>query len=93
MLRRRAGGAFISAKFKNICKQLNSDLENFEPGNNYVLLEALIPIDVAIGELIESGITACDTEKNVIKFHYYVNNIKKPTKKDIKIYLNELKNA
>lgn len=83
----------ISANFKHVCKELDSELENFEPSDNYILMEALVSIDMAVGELIEKGITICNMEKNIIKFHYYVNNIKKPTKKDIQMYLSELKNA
>lgn len=83
--------ARVMGLFQYVCDETDCDLEDFEFGKNYILFAVLIPIDVAIGKLIEKGIKKCNKGKNILKKHYYVTNVKKPSKKEIKKYLNDIK--
>lgn len=51
----------------------------------------LIPIDVAIGDVIEEGISQCNKMEEFLFFHYYVTNVKKPTNEEILQYLEEIR--
>jgi hypothetical protein len=47
-------------------------------------------MDIAVGDVIEEGIKECNKMDEFLYFHYYVTNIKKPTKEEISKYLGEI---
>ena len=60
---------------------------------SHSLLKALIPMDTAVGDVIEEGIKLCNGREDFLDVYYYVTNVKKPGKKDIAEYLRERKSA
>jgi len=47
-------------------------------------------MDVAVGEVIEQGISECNTISEFLFPDYYVTNVKKPTSEEISKYLEEI---
>lgn len=81
----------IKTSFNFIAEKLKSEIESTKFNKNYALIKSLIPMDVAIGDLIEKGIGECNQYLKILKTHYYVTNLKKPSIKDIKEYLKGYK--
>ena len=79
----------IEREFPVIGRKHDSLIEEIEFQENYFLVKALIPMDTAVGNVIEEGIHHCNEGEDCIYFHYYVTNISKPGKKEIKEYLQE----
>lgn len=73
----------IKDEFPIVSQGLNSVVENIDVLETYVGFTVLIPMDVAIGNVIESGIAKCN-ELGVFVFEfYYVTNGKVPNEKEI----------
>ena len=73
----------IKNEFPIVCKDLNSVLETVDPADTYVGVTVLIPMDVAIGTLVESGINKCNELGDFVFEHYYVTNHNIPDKSEI----------
>lgn len=54
------------------------------------MIEILIPMDVAVGKVIEESIRECNKMSEFLCFDYYVTNVKKPTPEEISKYLEEI---
>jgi len=61
---------------------------NFEA--NYGMVGILILMDVAVGEVIEGGISECNKTNEFLFPDYYVTNVKKPTPEEASMYLDEI---
>lgn len=83
----------IEQEFADVCRKHSSLIEEIEFQQNYSLPKALIPMDKAVGDVIEEGIKLCDGGENFLDVHYYVTNVKKPGKKDNGKYLRERDDA
>lgn len=59
-------------------------------GRNYAMIKILVPMDVAVGTVIEEGISECNKKEPFLYFSYYVTNVKKPTSEEILPYLEEV---
>ena len=79
----------IEQEFASVCRKHYSLIEEIQFQKNYSLLKVLIPMDKAVGDVIEEGIKLCDGREDFLDVHYYVTNVKKPSKKDIEKYLRE----
>lgn len=77
----------ITDTFAKICQKYDSQIETIEFFETYALIKLLVSIDVAIGEVIDKGIIACNKKGDFLRFHYYVTNVKRPTEKEMKEYL------
>jgi hypothetical protein len=80
----------LRKEFTTKAQKYNSEIEEitFEP--NYAMIRTLISMDIAVGDVIEEGIKECNKLDEVLYFHYYVTNIRKPTKEEILKYLGEI---
>src|SRR4030042_1819260 len=76
--------------FEKISHKYKSEIEesNFEA--TYGMVGILIPMDVAVGEVIEGGISECNKTNEFFFPDYYVTNVKKPTPEEISMYLDEI---
>jgi hypothetical protein len=77
--------------FETISQKYNSEIEEINFESNYAMIGILIPIDVAVGDVIEEGISECNKMEEFLFFQYYVTNVKKPNSEDILKYLEEIK--
>ena len=73
----------IKEEFLATAKKLNCVVELIECSKKYAGITALVPLDVAVGDLIENGIDACNELGNFVFEHYYVTNQNIPDKQEI----------
>jgi hypothetical protein len=73
----------IRAEFPVAFKNLDSIIETIDFSDYYVGLTALVSMDIAIGTVIETGISKCNELGNFIFEHYYVTNQNIPVKSEI----------
>ena len=71
--------------------EYEAELEEFTIESNYVMVRILVPMDVAVGRVIEEGIDRCNRKREVLSRDYYVTNVKKPAQEEILEYLKEIK--
>ena len=76
--------------FETISHKYKSEIEEINFGATYAMIGILIPMDVAVGEVIEEGISECNKMSEFLFPHYYVTNVKKPTQEEISKYLDEI---
>ena len=80
----------IERAFSSICNRYDSVLEDIQVHQAYATMKALIPLDVAVGEVIEGGIGECNTLSDFLDANYYVTNDKIPTEAELLDYLQEM---
>lgn len=73
----------ISEEFNLEAKVLNCIVETISLYDEFVGLTVLVPMDVAIGSLIENGIKKCNELGGFVFEHYYVTNQNIPEKAEI----------
>ena len=73
--------------FETISQKYNSEIEEINFESNYAMIGILIPMNVAVGEVIEEGISKCNKMSEFLFPDYYVTNVKKPTPEEISKYL------
>ncbi len=80
----------IKEEFKLISKEYNSEIEEISFNKNYSSLKVLIPMDVAVGEVIEGGISKCNEIGRFISDSYFITNIKIPSEQEILEYIKDI---
>src|SRR3989344_9154645 len=73
--------------FTKVCQEHDSKMEELTSCKTYALIKLLVSIEVAIGKILDQGLIDCNKKEDFLRFHYFVTNIKKPSKKEIKEYL------
>ena len=66
-----------------VCKDLNTVLEAINSSETYVGVTILVPMDIAVGTVIETGIKKCNELGTFVFEHYYVTNQEIPDKSEI----------
>lgn len=64
-----------------------SQVEEIEFGRNYVFFTILISFDIASQKVIDAFLDKISKEKGILKYHFFIVNTHKITKKEIKEYL------
>jgi hypothetical protein len=77
--------------FERISHKYRSQIEEINLEATYAMIGMLIPMDIAVGEIIEEGISECNKISEFLFLDYYVTNVGKPTYKEISDYLEEIK--
>jgi len=80
----------LKSGFETISHKNKSEIEEINFGATYVMIGILIPMDVAVGEVIEEGISVCNKMSEFLFPDYYVTNVKKPTREEISKYLEKI---
>ncbi|MGA2466972.1 MAG: hypothetical protein ABSH06_21810 [Thermodesulfobacteriota bacterium] len=76
--------------FETISHKYKSEIEEMNFEATYAMIGILIPMDVAVGEVIEEAISECNKTGEFLFPDYYVTNVKKPTPEEISKYLEEI---
>jgi hypothetical protein len=76
--------------FETISQKYNSEIEEINFETNYAMIGIFIPMDVAVGDVIEEGISECNKMNEFLIFHYYITNVKKPANEEILKYLDSI---
>ncbi len=71
-------------------KKLDGKTEKMEFGKSYVLLSVLLSMDVSAEIYFQEIYKAVNDKQKILRYHYYCNNVQKPTPKDIQEYLKSL---
>lgn len=79
--------AIIESAFSATCDRLGSILEEVQIHANYATLKVLVPLDVAVGAVIEGGISECNEQGSFLGESYYVTNDRIPTEAEILEFL------
>lgn len=74
-----------------VAKDLNCVVEAVDQADTFVGLTVLVPMDVAVGTLIETGIKKCNELGDFVFEHYYVTNQEIPDKSEIKDIIKKVK--
>ncbi len=77
--------------FETIGHKYKSEIEEIDFETTYAMIRILVPMDVAVGEVIEEGISECKKRSEFLIPDYYVTNVKKPTPEEISKYLEEIR--
>ena len=80
----------VKRSFSYICSKFDSILEETQSHLYYVTVKVLIPMDVAVADIIEGGIDECNTFGDFLDDKYYVTNVKIPTEAEIQHYIREM---
>ena len=80
----------INREYELVCKEFDSELEKIEFDANYSSLTVLLPMNIALSEIIENGIKRCNKDKRFIYDYYFATNDKIPDKKEILEYIREI---
>ncbi len=64
--------------------EFNSEAEDIEFKDDVFLVSALVPMDVAVGNVIEKSISVCNAQSKILNSHYFVTNLKRPDGEEIK---------
>jgi len=73
----------IKDEFELSCGKLKCVIESVDPGENFVAMKILVPMDVAIGTVADSGIVNCNELGDFVLEHYYATNQKIPVGEEI----------
>ena len=73
----------IRDEFSIVCEELNTILAVINFSKTFVELTVLVPLDVAVGTVIETGIKKCNELGNFVFEHYYVTNENIPEESEI----------
>ncbi len=80
----------VERSFSYICSKFDSILEETQPHQYYVTMKVLIPMDVAVADIIEGGIDECNIFGDFLDENYYVTNVKIPTEAEIQHHIREM---
>ncbi len=73
----------IRDEFTIVCHDFNSILETLHYSDKYVGVTILMPLDVAIGTIIDTGIKKCNELGTFVLVNYYVTNMDVPDESEI----------
>ena len=78
---KRESAVALAKTLKKVSASLNVEIENTESFQEYVLIAALLPFDIAPARFIETTLDSCTVAKKnpIFKKDYLVTNVKKPT--------------
>ncbi len=74
----------IRDEFTLVCKSMNSVLERIDYADNYVGMTILVPLEIACGNLIDTGIKKCNELGTFVLEYYYATNMAIPDEAEIR---------
>ena len=82
---------YFAETLENTSNKYKVEVEDCESFMEYILITALLPLDVAPASFIESAIDACNSgKKPIFQKDYFVTNVKRPTPDQIISFLKQL---
>ncbi len=81
----------IKEELNLVARDLNCIVETVALSDTFVGLTVLVPMDVAVGTFIETGINKCNELGDFVFEHYYVTNQNIPDKLEIKDIITTVK--
>lgn len=81
----------IKNEINFVAKDLNCVVEVVDKNDNFVGLTVLVPMDLAVGTFIETGIKKCNELGDFVYEYYYVTNMEVPDKAEIEEIIKKVK--
>lgn len=81
----------IIGEFNLVARDLNCVIEKVDLSYTFVGLTVLVPMDVAVGSFIESGIKKSNECGDFVFEHYYVTNMEIPNESEIMDIIKKVK--
>ena len=81
----------IKEELNLVARDLKCIVETVDLSDTFVGLTVLVPMDVAVGTLIETGISKCNDLGDFVFEHYYVTNQNIPDKSEIEDIITTVK--
>lgn len=73
----------IQEEFDLVCRKHDCQIESGDFDRDYAALKMLVPLDVAVGHVIEQGINECNKTGIFLSSTYYVTNVKIPSEEEL----------
>ncbi len=73
-----------------VCGQHGSDVEQVQFRPSCLYVQVLVPVAVAVGEVIEEGVALLNRGKKEVYQDYLVTNVAEPTEEEIQEFLDAL---
>ena len=73
----------IKDEFSLLARNMKCTVEEVDKADRFIGLTALVPMDVAVGTFIETGIKKCNELGDFVFEHYYVTNLAAPNEQEI----------
>lgn len=80
----------VKKQFNKVSNQFDSKIEKISFSKNYALIKILVSVEVALQKVADEGMNSCNEVEKFLRFHFYCTNVREPTKKVIKDYLDEI---
>jgi hypothetical protein len=77
----------VRSAFPHVCRRHNSIFEEIEVWQKGAVIEMLVPMDVAVGAVIEAGIAECNTYVRFLDDDYYVTNVEIPSRDQVRAFI------
>ncbi|MCI5128411.1 MAG: hypothetical protein D3907_07905 [Candidatus Electrothrix sp. AUS3] len=71
----------------SVCRKYRSLVEEAQFRPAYLFVQVLVPLDVAIGEVIEASITWLNQDVDRVRQEYLATNVAVPTEEEIQAFL------
>jgi len=81
----------LKREFETASRKHKSEIEEINFEATYAMIGMLIPMDIAVGEIIEEGIGECNNTGEFLSLDYYVTNVGRPKYEEFSDYLEEIK--
>ena len=81
----------IEAVLGRVCQQNHSKVEQIQFCPSYLSVRLLVPLDEAVGEVIEAGIARLNQHDDRVRQEYLVTNVAVPTEEEIESFLMSCK--
>lgn len=81
----------IQVTLGRVCQQNHSKVEQVQFSPAYLSVQVLVPLDEAVGEVIEAGIARLNQHDDLVRQEYLVTNVAVPTEEEIQSFLMSCK--
>ena len=83
--------SILSRGLETISHKYNAQIEEVSFEGTYAMIRILIPMSIAVGDIIQGGISECNQMGEFLSLDYYITNVGKPTHEEISTYLEQIK--
>ena len=80
----------IGEGLEKVCQQYRSVVEQVQFSPSYLSVQILVPLDEAVGEVVEEVIAMLNQRDGRVREEYMVTNVAVPSEEEIQAFLNDL---
>lgn len=85
--------AMLERVFCDVCHTTGSVLEDIQVCPSYATMQVLVPMDVAVAQVIEGGIDSCNKVEDILDVRYFTTNVGIPSDAEVLDLLREQERA